>query len=249
VATNSSISQEITLLDQHGSKVVLGSVIMTPIGESLLYIQPMYVEQVQNGVPRLNDVVVVYNNNAYHSGSASPSLDGALCNVSNGSGSRPFARYCTGAPPAPPTTTTTPRKPGSPPSRTVPSTTTSSTTPPPTTTSTTLALPSQRASLVQDLDRANQDFAYAEAALRQGDLATYQNDIRAGEALVAVATKLAGTAGAAGTTTTATTPHHRGRATTTTTSATGASTGSTPASTGSTPASTGSTPASTGSTS
>ena len=214
VATNSSISQEITLLDQHGSKVVLGSVIMTPIGESLLYIQPMYVEQVQNGVPRLNDVVVVYNNNAYHSGSGSPSLDLALCNVANAGNSHPFASYCNGA--APTTTTTTPahKKTSPPPGKTVPSTTTS-TTVPASTTSTTLALPSQRASLVQDLDRANQDFAYADAALKQGDLATYQNDIRAGEALVALATKLAATTGA---TTTATTSRPPAATSTTSTS-------------------------------
>jgi hypothetical protein len=201
VATNSSISQEITLLDQHGSKVVLGSVIMTPIGESLLYIQPMYVEQVQNGVPRLNDVVVVYNNNAYHSGSGSPSLDGALCRIDNPGSGRPFASYCAGATTtttSPPTTTPGHKK-GQPPPTTVPSTTTStsttrpstSTTRPSTGTPTTLGLPSQRASLVQDLDRAEQDFAYANAALRQGDLATYQNDIRAAEANVALAAKLA----------------------------------------------------------
>ncbi len=215
VATNSSISQEITLLDQHGSKVVLGSVIMTPIGESLLYIQPLYVEQVQNGVPRLNDVVVVYNNNAYHSGSGSPSLDLALCNVTNGGNNHPFASYCGGAAPA--TTTTTPahKKTSPPPSKTVPSTTTS-TTVPASTTSTTVALPSQRASLVQDLDRANQDFAYADAALKQGDLATYQNDIRAGEALVALATKLAATTG----TTTTATPSRPPAATSTTSTST-----------------------------
>jgi uncharacterized membrane protein (UPF0182 family) len=183
-------------LDQHGSKVVLGSVIMTPIGESLLYIQPMYVEQVQNGVPRLNDVVVVYNNNAYHSGSGSPSLDGALCDIANPGNVHPFASYCAGAPTtttAPPTTTG--HKKGQPPPKTVPSTTTTSTstTLPSASTSTTLGLPSQRASLVQDLNRAEQDFAYADAALKQGDLATYQNDIRAAEANVALATRLATT--------------------------------------------------------
>ncbi len=201
VATNSSISQEITLLDQHGSKVVLGNVIMTPIGESLLYIQPLYVEQVQNGVPRLDDVVVVYNNNAYHSGSGNPSLAGALCDVTNGGGGRPFASYCHGAPTAPatpPTTTPTGHKS----SPTTSTTTTSSTTRPPSSTSTTLALPTQRANLAQDLNRADQDFAYADAALKQGDLATYQNDIRAGEALVELATKLATPTG---TTTTVTT--------------------------------------------
>jgi uncharacterized membrane protein (UPF0182 family) len=222
VATNSSISQEITLLDQHGSKVVLGSVIMTPIGESLLYIQPLYVEQVQNGVPRLNDVVVVYNNNAYHAGSGTPSLDGALCDVANAGSGRPFASYCNGVPTTPvttPTTTPTGHKSGSSPTpKTAPSsTTTSSTTQPPASTSTTLALPSQRASLVQDLNRADQDFAYADAALKQGDLATYQNDIRAGEALVALATKLAATTG---TTTTATTSRPLASKPTTTTTRT-----------------------------
>jgi hypothetical protein len=220
VATNSSISQEITLLDQHGSKVVLGSVIMTPIGESLLYIQPMYVEQVQNGVPRLNDVVVVYNNNAYHSGSGSPSLDGALCDIANPGNVHPFASYCAGAPTtttAPPTTTG--HKKGQPPPKTVPSTTTTSTstTLPSASTSTTLGLPSQRASLVQDLNRAEQDFAYADAALKQGDLATYQNDIRAAEANVALATRLA-------TTTTTTTTSRSAAPTSSTTTSTATTT-------------------------
>ena len=98
VETNSSISQEITLLSQRGSKVVLGNVVMTPIGQSLLYIQPLYVESEQNGVPRLNDVVVVYNGTAYHSGSGDPSLDGALCQITNPGGGRPFSSYCSGAP-------------------------------------------------------------------------------------------------------------------------------------------------------
>ena len=98
VETNSSISQEITLLSQRGSKVVLGNVVMTPIGQSLLYIQPLYVESEQNGVPRLNDVVVVYDGTAYHSGSGDPSLDGALCQITNPGGGRPFSSYCSGAP-------------------------------------------------------------------------------------------------------------------------------------------------------
>jgi hypothetical protein len=63
-------------------------------------------------------------------------------------------------------------------------------------------LPTQHGTVAQDLAEAQQDFSYANAALRQGDLATYQNDIGAGEALVALATKLA----EAGTTTTATPP-------------------------------------------
>ena len=220
VETNSSISQEITLLSQRGSKVVLGNVVMTPIGQSLLYIQPLYVESEQNGVPRLNDVVVVYNGTAYHSGSGDPSLAGALCQVTNPSGSRPFASYCSGAP-QPPANQTTPTGKGHS-SATTSTTTTTPTTAPTTTTgaksgsssttvsapvSTSVVLPTPHSNLPQDLSGAQQDFAAAKAALRQGDLGTYQQDIAAGEALVAQADKLAqeSTTTTATTTTTTTT--------------------------------------------
>jgi uncharacterized protein len=220
VETNSSISQEITLLSQRGSKVVLGNVVMTPIGQSLLYIQPLYVESEQNGVPRLNDVVVVYNGTAYHSGSGDPSLAGALCQITNPSGGRPFNSYCSNT--SPPTTSTQTTSPGS--SSTATTTTTTPTTAPTTTGTTTsssanssstsassppntsLVLPTPHSSLGQDLAGAQQDFAAAKAALHQGDLATYQQDIAAGEALVAQADKLLNTSTTkTGTTTTGTT--------------------------------------------
>jgi uncharacterized protein len=192
VTTNSAISEEITLLSQRGSKVVLGNVIMVAIDQSLLYVQPLYVEGEANGVPRLDDVLVVYNNTAYHSGSGNPSLDAAICQITNPDGSQPFSSYCPGGPKTPPPISTTP-----PPSKTTttvptsPTTTTTTTTKP--TSATTLVLPNQNNTIAQDLAEAQQDFSYANAALRQGDLATYQNDIGAGEALVALATKLAET--------------------------------------------------------
>jgi uncharacterized protein len=223
VETNSSISQEITLLSQRGSKVVLGNVVMTPIGQSLMYIQPLYVESEQNGVPRLNDVVVVYNGTAYHSGTGNPSLAAALCQITNPGGSRPFGGYCSSATPPPSSQATPPATghPGHATTTTTPVTTTSVTTVPSTTTSgpststssttsssanTTVVLPTPHSNLPQDLAGAQQDFAAAKAALRQGDLATYQQDIAAGEALVAQADKLAqGPTTTTGTTTTTTT--------------------------------------------
>jgi uncharacterized membrane protein (UPF0182 family) len=227
VETNSSISQEITLLSQRGSKVVLGNVVLTPIGQSLLYIQPLYVESEQNGVPRLNDVVVVYNGTAYHSGSGDPSLSAALCQITNPNGTRPFGSYCSNVAPSTTTTTTPPHRGHH---STTTTTTTGTTATGPATTvrattsstgsrstststsasvTTTLVLPTLHSNVRKDLAGAEQDFADAKAALRQGDLATYQQDIAAGEALVAQADKLAQPS----TTTTATT---RVRATTTT---------------------------------
>ncbi len=189
VTTNSAISEEITLLSQRGSKVVLGNVIMVAIDQSLLYVQPLYVEGASNGVPRLDDVLVVYNNTAYHSGSGNPSLDAAICQITNPDGSQPFHSYCPttsegGSPPV-----TTPPHSTGPTSTTVPSS--SSTTTTQSSPATTLVLPNQHNTVAQDLAEAQQDFSYANAALRQGDLATYQNDIGAGEALEALATKLA----------------------------------------------------------
>jgi len=209
---NPTISKEITLLNQNGSQVVLGSVLPVPVGETLLYVQPLYVEQTQNQMARLADVIVVYNGTAYDSGNAS--LDGALCKVTNSDGSHPFANYCsTYAAKAPPvvarktgtekphTTTTT-----APSSTTVvtPSTTTpSSTAPPSAVTPPSIVLPGrQHESVAQLLAGAQEDFALASAALKQGNLVDYSQDIAAGEALVAKAAQQAGPP--TGTTTTTT---------------------------------------------
>jgi uncharacterized protein len=213
VEENYAISQEITQLDQHGSKAVLGDVVITPIGQSLIYTQPLYAEQSSNEVPRLADVIVVYNGTAYHSGVSDPSLGAALCQVTNPGGGRPFANYCTQS-----SATTTPTtSPGSknrtPP--TVPTTTSTTSVSSTTTTSSSSTTPvaTQRGTVAQDLAEATQYFGDASAALKQGDLATYQADIQAGEAEVALADKLATATG----TTTTTTAKAKSVASTTTT--------------------------------
>jgi uncharacterized membrane protein (UPF0182 family) len=57
------ISREFTLLGGQGSVVIQGSLQLIPVGNSLLYIRPIYV-QAQSGsqFPALRRVVVVYNN-------------------------------------------------------------------------------------------------------------------------------------------------------------------------------------------
>lgn len=221
VQTNNAISEEISLLDQHGSKVELGSVVMTPIGQSLLYIQPLYVEQTTNGVPRLDDVIVVYNGTAYHSGPSDPSLGDALCQVANPGGDHPFASYCSKrATPTGPGTEPAGKTGGQTTTTTAPATTTSvaptSTTAPGTSQPTRTTLPTPHGSLAQDLAQAQQYFALANAALKQGDLGTYQNDIRAAEAEVALADQLA-----TATVTTTTVARHGATSTSASTTTTG----------------------------
>ena len=92
IHTNPAISSELTLLNQQGSNVELGEVVVVPVDQTLLYVQTIYVESSSNQIPTLKDVVVVYDGKAYHSSNAS--LDNALCQITNPDGSQPFSSYC-----------------------------------------------------------------------------------------------------------------------------------------------------------
>jgi hypothetical protein len=59
-----AISSKISLLNQNGSSVELGNVLMIPIADSLLYIQPVYVQSSRNSFPELQGVVAVYGKQA-----------------------------------------------------------------------------------------------------------------------------------------------------------------------------------------
>jgi uncharacterized membrane protein (UPF0182 family) len=180
IRSNPAISSELTLLNQQGSNVELGEVAVVPIDQTLLYVQPVYVESSANQIPTLKDVVVVYNSTAYQSSNAS--LDNALCQIKNPDGSRPFSSYCnTVEAEAPPLVgsgstgasgTSGSSTPGS--STTTPSTT-PNTTPAPST-----PPPAAGATVPSLLAKAQASFNAAEAALKTGDLAGYQRDIQAG---------------------------------------------------------------------
>ncbi|GAC1321120.1 MAG: UPF0182 family protein [Chloroflexota bacterium] len=54
-----AISSTITLLDQHGSQIVPGQVLVLPVGSALLYMQPLYLRSsAGQSLPQLNHVVV-----------------------------------------------------------------------------------------------------------------------------------------------------------------------------------------------
>ncbi len=180
IVANTAISTELTLLNQQGSEVELGEVVTVPVANTLLYVQPVYVQSSSNPVPELKDVIVVYNNTAYHSQNAS--LDNALCQITNTQGSKPFGQYCntvkasrqktsvpngvnlggkssssTTTTTAPPSTTTVPTTPATaPPGVTVPAHATVS-------------------QLVADAQKA---YAAAQAELRRGNLSAYQKDLQ-----------------------------------------------------------------------
>ncbi len=57
-----TISPEITLWDQQGSKVIWGTLLVIPIEESLLYVRPLYLQSSTGRIPELKRVVVAYQN-------------------------------------------------------------------------------------------------------------------------------------------------------------------------------------------
>jgi len=54
------ISQQRSLWDQQGSNVILGNLLVVPIDDSLLYVQPLYLEAEDNRLPQLKRVIVFY---------------------------------------------------------------------------------------------------------------------------------------------------------------------------------------------
>lgn len=77
INANQSIATEISLLDQHGSTVTTGTVLLLPVDGALIYVRPIYVSSSQNPFPQLRLVVVVYGNTV----AAAPTLQDALSDV------------------------------------------------------------------------------------------------------------------------------------------------------------------------
>ncbi len=94
------ISSQLTLLNQRGSRIVWGNLLVIPIEKSLLYIQPMYLLAESSQIPQLKKIVVATANNIV----MEDSLQVALTRLFSG----------LGTPTTPPITTTTPPTTGAP---------------------------------------------------------------------------------------------------------------------------------------
>ena len=56
------ISQQISLWNREGSRAIQGNLLIIPIEESLLYVEPLYIEAEENSLPALARVIVIYEN-------------------------------------------------------------------------------------------------------------------------------------------------------------------------------------------
>lgn len=71
------ISQQISLWNRQGSRAIQGNLLIIPIEQSLLYVEPLYLEAEQASVPILARVIVVYQNQI----SMAPTLEQALAGI------------------------------------------------------------------------------------------------------------------------------------------------------------------------
>jgi hypothetical protein len=59
IVADNTVSKDISLLDRNGSEVLLGNTLMVPVGQSVIYLRPLYVAATSNPQPALNSVVGV----------------------------------------------------------------------------------------------------------------------------------------------------------------------------------------------
>ncbi len=57
---DTEISEQLSLWDQHGSNVIRGNLLVLPIKESILYVEPIYLQAEQGGLPELTRVIVAF---------------------------------------------------------------------------------------------------------------------------------------------------------------------------------------------
>lgn len=57
-----AISEQISLWNRQGSRAIQGNLLVIPIEQSLLYVEPLYLEASQNSLPTLVRVIIAYEN-------------------------------------------------------------------------------------------------------------------------------------------------------------------------------------------
>jgi uncharacterized membrane protein (UPF0182 family) len=74
---DAEISQQLTLWSQLGSTVIRGNLLVIPIEDSLLYIEPLYLAAERGSLPELRRVIVAYGNRL----TMAPNLEAALARI------------------------------------------------------------------------------------------------------------------------------------------------------------------------
>lgn len=78
ISATPSISKAISLLNTNGSSVILGNVLMIPVGQAMVYVRPLYVQSSRNALPELKDVIAVYGTQAAMGATLQAALQGVF---------------------------------------------------------------------------------------------------------------------------------------------------------------------------
>jgi uncharacterized membrane protein (UPF0182 family) len=78
---NTEIARQVSLWDQRGSQVIRGDLLVIPIEESVLYVQPLYLRAEGGRIPELKRVIVAYQNQVV----MQETLEGSLAELFGGS--------------------------------------------------------------------------------------------------------------------------------------------------------------------
>lgn len=64
ISQDSDISKELSLWDQKGSKVLRGNLLVIPIKDSIIYVEPLYIQaDNENSLPEVKRIIVAYKDN------------------------------------------------------------------------------------------------------------------------------------------------------------------------------------------
>lgn len=77
---NPLISQQLSLWNQRGSRVLRGNLLVIPIDDAFIYVEPLYLEAESGQLPELKRVIVAYEDKV----AMAPTLDDALIQVFQG---------------------------------------------------------------------------------------------------------------------------------------------------------------------
>ncbi|MDO4870116.1 MAG: UPF0182 family protein [Bacillota bacterium] len=72
---NTEISKEFSLWNSSGSKYSRGNLFVIPIEDSLLYVEPVYLEATNSSIPEVKRVIVVYNDDIAYESTLSEALN------------------------------------------------------------------------------------------------------------------------------------------------------------------------------
>ncbi|MBV8085333.1 MAG: UPF0182 family protein [Chloroflexi bacterium] len=174
---DTTISSQLSLWNQQGSQVLRGNLLVIPVGQSFLYVEPLYLTAQSNPLPELKRVIVATGNSI------------AMTDTLGGSLSQIFTGQATPLPPA-----STASSAALPAGSAAPSALASGAPRPSTGPVASLAplpnVPPQVASLAQD---ANNHYNRAQDALKSGDFATYGSEMNAVQADLQQLQQLTGT--------------------------------------------------------